>query len=298
MSIEKMLIVGSGIMGAGIAQTAIQSGFEVWLYDTDGQALEKARAGITARIEQKAAKGKITKKEADACIALLHITGTIDSASACQLVIEAIWENTEAKQSVYEQLERVYGSDIVIASNTSSLSISALAGKLKNPGRFIGMHFFSPVPVMRLLEITRGLGTADETYKTALVVGEKLGKVTITAADMPGFIVNRILDPMVNEAVFLFSEGIGSVESIDNGMKFACNHPMGPLELADLMGIDILLAVMESLYRESGDSKYRPAPLLKRMVSAGCLGKKRGKGFYLYDPDGKQTGVNPVFGAK
>jgi 3-hydroxybutyryl-CoA dehydrogenase len=298
MNIESIFIVGSGIMGTGIAQTAIQAGYTVWIYDINMQVLEKARNDIVSRITQKVTKGKISQDEANACIKRLDITEKLDVVAGCQLVIEAVYENLDVKQAVYEKLETVCNEDIIIASNTSSLSISALSGRLKNPGKFIGMHFFAPVPVMNLLEITKGLATSDETYQTIVKVGEKLGKITITATDMPGFIINRILDPMINEAVFLLSEGIGSVDSIDNGMKFGCNHPMGPLELADLMGIDILLAVIESLYREFGDSKYRPAPLLKRMVSAGYLGKKCGKGFYLYDSEGKQMGISPAFNKK
>jgi 3-hydroxybutyryl-CoA dehydrogenase len=298
MSIESIFIVGSGVMGAGIAQTAIQAGYTVLICDTNVQALEKARDGIVSRIEQKVIKGKLPQDAASACIKRLDISKKLDTAANCQLVVEAVYEDIEIKQSVYKKLETVCNQNTIIGSNTSSLSISALSGRLENPERFIGMHFFAPVPVMRLLEITRGLSTSDKTYQTVLEVGEKLGKITTTATDMPGFIVNRILDPMVNEAVFLLSEGIGSIESIDNGMKYGCNHPMGPLELADLMGIDILLAVMESLYRELGDSKYRPAPLLKRMVSAGYLGKKCGKGFYFYDSEGKQTGINSAFNIK
>jgi 3-hydroxybutyryl-CoA dehydrogenase len=285
-------------MGSGIAQTAIQAGFEVWLNDTSAGALEKARSSIASRIEQKAAKGKMSPEDARTCINRLHITEALDPARNTALVIEAVYENMDAKSAIFKKLEEVCGDKTILASNTSSLSITALASNLKKPERFIGMHFFSPVPVMRLLEITRGLRTADETCRTALEVGKKLGKVTIIAKDMPGFVVNRILDPMVNAAVRLFDEGIGTVESIDNGMKYACNHPMGPLELADLMGIDILYAVMETLHAELGDPQYSPAPLLKKMIKAGYVGKKAGAGFYLYDAAGNQTGINPVFRSK
>jgi 3-hydroxybutyryl-CoA dehydrogenase len=295
MNVKSVFIVGSGTMGAGIAQVGIQSGVEVWLNDSDLTALEKARASITDRLEQKAAKGKMSKDEEAACVNRLHTTAKLDPAKGCEIIIEAVYENLDAKVDVFQKLEQICGAETVFASNTSSLSITAIAGRLKQPGRLIGMHFFSPPPVMKLLEITRGLQTSDEAYQAALLMGEKFEKVVITAKDTPGFIVNRILDPMVNSAVQMLDEGIGTVDSIDKAMKFACNHPMGPLELADLMGIEILYAVMESLFTELGNPQYHPAPLLKQMIRAGYLGKKSGAGFYLYDGEGRKQEINPVF---
>jgi 3-hydroxybutyryl-CoA dehydrogenase len=295
MNVKSVFVAGSGIMGSGIAQVGIQSGFEVWLNDSNPAALKNAGTNITNRLEQKIAKGKLSRDEGAACINRLHLSESVDPAKNCYLVIEAVYEDQDTKTAIFQELERICGSETVFASNTSSLSITALAGKLRRPERFIGMHFFSPPPVMRLLEITRGLQTSDETYRIALKTGEEFDKVVISAKDTPGFIVNRILDPMVNSAVQMLDEGIGTVDSIDNAMKFACNHPMGPLELADLMGIEILYTVMESLYTELGSPQYHPAPLLKKMIHGGCLGKKSGAGFYLYDNEGKKQEINPVF---
>lgn len=294
VEINRIFVVGSGLMGSGIAQTAIQSGYHVALNDTDPKMLERAVAGIESRLERRVKKGSMTPEEKVQCMARLSVEPDIAGCSSAQLVIEAIYENFEAKKAIFEQLSTMCSTDTVLATNTSSLSVTALAASVSCPERFIGMHFFSPVPVMKLLEVICGLRTSKETLEQVRKVGDRLGKVLIVSKDMPGFIVNRMLDPMVNEAIQIVDEGIGSVEDVDNGMKYGCNHPMGPLELCDMTGIDILLAVMEVLHTQLGESKYRPAPLLRKMVEAGFCGKKSGAGFYLYDEQGNKLGPNPV----
>lgn len=291
--IEKILVVGAGAMGSGIAQTAAQSGYEVWLTDVSADNVERALNQIRGRLQRSISKGRMEAAEMDAVLSHLHAAKDYAPAAECDMVIEAIYENVDAKQQVYREIDLICPENVIIASNTSSISLTLLAGKVKRPENFIGMHFFNPVPVMKLLEITCGICTSAETLAAAQAVGQKMNKVTIVSKDMPGFIVNRMLDPMLNEAIQVVDEGIGNVLDVDNGMKFGCNHPMGPLELADMAGLDVLLAVMEVLYAELGDSKYRPAPLLKKMVRAGLLGQKTGRGFYIYQDSGKTP--NPVF---
>jgi len=297
MEIKHIFVIGSGLMGSGIAQVALQSGFQVTLNDTSAAALDRAVAGIAGRLDRKVAKGSMTQAQRDDCLARLTPVSDLSRCADAQVIIEAIYENFEAKTQVLAAVDKLCAPDAIIASNTSSMSLTALGAVVSNPERFIGMHFFSPVPAMKLLEIITGLRTSKETLETARALGKQLGKVMIVSKDMPGFIVNRMLDPMINEAVQIVDEGIGSVEDVDAGMKFGCNHPMGPLELADMAGVDILLAVMEVLYKELGDSKYRPAPLLRKMVRAGFCGKKAGAGFYLYDEKGERIGPNPVLPA-
>jgi 3-hydroxybutyryl-CoA dehydrogenase len=289
MEIKKIFVVGGGFMGAGIAQTAICSGYEVALNDVSMEILGRSRAGIDKMLTKNVSKGKMTQEAKDAAMNRLKLADSLNAAADADLVIEAVIEKTEMKKAVFAQLSGICREDAILATNTSSISIAEIASVVKNPSRFLGMHFFSPVPLMKLLEIVKGIATASETIETAQAVGKQLGKVCIVAKDSPAFIVNRMLDPMINEAIGLLEAGIGSVEDIDVGMKNGLNHPMGPLELIDMAGIDIELAVMEVLYKESGDPKYRPVPLLRNMVRMGWLGRKTGKGFYVYNADGSRT---------
>jgi len=292
MAIQKIFVVGAGLMGSGIAQNAITSGYTVILNDQRQEALERARAGIEKALNRDVEKGRMTREDCDAALARLSIDASLNGARNVDLVIEAIYENLEAKQAVFEGLEKVCPAHTIFASNTSSISLTALAAATKRPERVVGMHFFSPVPKMRLCEVIFGLLTAQDVLDQIKEVGEKMGKTLILSDDKPGFIVNRALLPMLNEAIVIVGSFIGTVEDVDNGMKLGCNHPMGPLELADMIGLDILLNVMIVLDKEYG-AKYHPSLLLRKMVRAGYLGRKSGAGFYLYE-DGKKMGVNPV----
>ena len=292
MSVEKIFVVGAGLMGSGIAQNAICSGYTVILNDQRMETLERAKASIERSMNRDVEKGHMTREACDAALARLSIDATIQGASDADLVIEAIFENFEAKRDVFEQLEETCPPHTIFASNTSSISLTALGAVTKRPSRVVGMHFFSPVPKMRLCEVVFGLLTEQDVLDQIKEVGERMGKTLILSDDKPGFIVNRALLPMLNEACVIVGLNIGSVEDVDNGMKLGCNHPMGPLELADMIGLDILLNVMNVLDKEIG-AKYHPSLTLQKMVTAGFLGRKSGAGFYIYE-NGKKVGVNPV----
>lgn len=289
MTVQKIFVVGGGFMGAGIAQTAVTAGFDVTISDVTEELVARARSGIDKMLTKNVAKGRMTQEDKDAAMARLTGSVSLAAAADADLVIEAVAECVDIKKDIFSRLSDLCGPETILASNTSSISIAELASTVKDPSRFLGMHFFSPVPLMKLLEIVRAVASSDVAVETARAVGARLGKVCIVAKDRPAFIVNRMLDPMINEAIGLLEAGIGSVEDIDTGMKCGLNHPMGPLELIDMAGIDIELAVMEVLYRETGDPKYRPATLLRDMVRMGWLGRKSGKGFYIYGVDGTRV---------
>ena len=292
MAIQNIFVVGAGLMGSGIAQNAITSGFDVTLNDKQQAAVERAQMNIQKSLEREVSKGRMTQEAMDQALTHLTVDSGMKGAKKSDLAIEAIYENLEAKQAVFTELEDLCPAKTIFASNTSSISLTALASATKRPSRVVGMHFFSPVPKMKLCEVIFGLLTEQEVLDDIKEVGERLGKTMILADDKPGFIVNRALLPMLNEACVVVGSFIGSVEDMDNGMKLGCNHPMGPLELADMVGLDILLNVMTVLSHEYGE-KYHPSLLLRKMVTAGFLGRKSGAGFYIYE-DGKKVGVNPV----
>ena len=292
MDIQTIFVVGAGLMGSGIAQTTAVSGYHVIINDKSEAALARSVAGIEKALDHDVAKGRMTQEERDAALARLKVDSTMESAKDAQLVIEAIYEDLKAKQAVFQELEEICPPETIFASNTSSISLTALAAATKRPSRVVGMHFFSPVPKMRLCEVIFGMLTAQDVLNSIKQVGEKMGKTMILADDKPGFIVNRALLPMLNEACVIVGSYIGTVEDVDNGMKLGCNHPMGPLELADMIGLDILLNVMRVLSQEYGE-KYHPSLLLRKMVTAGFLGRKSGAGFYVYE-NGQKVGVNPA----
>jgi 3-hydroxybutyryl-CoA dehydrogenase len=280
--IETVGIIGAGTMGNGIAQICAAAGLPVVMVDISDAAVARGLATVTGSLDRLVKKEKMSDADRNAAIA--RITGTTDRArlSTCDLVIEAATENEELKLKILKEVCPILRPQALIATNTSSISITKLATATDRPDRFIGMHFFNPVPVMALLELIRGLQTSDDTHAKADAFAKRVGKVAITARNSPGFAVNRILCPMINEAVFALQEGIATAEEIDAGMKLGCNHPIGPLALADLIGLDTMLSVMEVFYTGFNDPKYRPAPLLKEMVDAGHLGRKSGRGFYDY----------------
>ena len=283
MNLNLIAVLGGGQMGSGIAQVFAQSGFKTVIYDLAAGALDKSKAGITKNLDRAVSKGKMTAEDRDATLGRLTWTSNLADLTESDLVVEAIIEKLETKLQTWKQLDELCRPTTIFASNTSSLPITQLAGGVSHPERFIGMHFMNPVPVMQLVEIIRGYMTSDEVYQTIFDLSKTLGKVPVTVEDSPGFISNRILMPMINEAIFCLYEGIATKEDIDTVMKLGMNHPMGPLTLADFIGLDTCLFIMEVLYRDFADSKYRPCPLLRKMVQAGQLGRKTGAGFYTYD---------------
>ena len=276
-------------MGSGIVENVAVKGLAVTAYDISQDQLDKSIAGIRKNLEKSVSKGKLSEDEKEAAIGRISCTTDISQCAEADAIIEAVAENKDIKVSIMKELEKYAKDDAIIASNTSSISITALGNIFKNPARFVGMHFFSPVPKMPLMEIVRGYQTGDDALAKAKELGEFMGKSCILAHDEPGFIVNRMLIPMLNEACILVERKIGTIEEIDRGVKLGLHHPMGPLELMDMIGIDVELAVMEVLHEEIGDPKYRPAVSLRRMVDSGFLGKKTGVGFYIYHEDGTKT---------
>jgi 3-hydroxybutyryl-CoA dehydrogenase len=288
MSIERVFVIGAGLMGHGIAQVSAAAGKQVTLSDRTAELAEKGKARIGANLARQVDKGKLEQSAADELLARVSTAEGTDAAAGHDIVIEAVFEDEGVKRDTWEALTRTADADAIFATNTSSISITALATATDRPERFIGLHFFSPVPVMGLIEIIRGLETDDATYDAARGFAEDVGKTVIESKDMPGFLVNRMLGPFINEAVFALMESTGTAEDIDTGAKLGLNHPMGPLELSDFIGNDVMLNVMDVLHRGFGDPKFRAAPLLRQMVTAGHLGRKTGRCFYRYDERGNR----------
>jgi 3-hydroxybutyryl-CoA dehydrogenase len=279
-------VVGAGTMGAGIAQVAAQAGYDVVLVDLAETWLDRGLATITGNLDRQVEKGRLADTDRDAILARIEGSVKLSHLSGCDLVIEAVTESFATKADVFREVADVTAPGTIIASNTSSISISALAATVPDPGRVAGMHFFNPVPVLTLVEVVRGLQTSDQTIATIRDIAVRMGKSPVEAKDAPGFVANRILMPMINEAVSCLDEGVATAGDIDTVLKLGAAHPMGPLALADLIGIDVCLSIMEVLHHDFGDDKYRPAPLLRRMVAAGRLGRKSGRGFHDYAKEG------------
>ena len=289
MSIKQIFVAGAGLMGAGIAQTAITCGYEVTLREVDEALVNRGVENIKKRLESLVNKGKLESGKRDQALARLHPTTSLEAAGRADFVIEAITENFEAKRDLFKRLDGIGRPDVILASNTSSIPITRMAAVTKRPDRFIGMHFFNPVPVMPLVELTRGRDTSDGTVATTLELSKSLGKTPITSLDYPGFIVNRMLVPFVNEAIRALMEGLGTREDIDQGARLGLHHPMGPLELADFVGLDTHLYICDVLYEGLHDARFAAPPLLRQLVDAGHYGRKSGRGFYRYAADGSRV---------
>ncbi|HVA79040.1 MAG TPA: 3-hydroxybutyryl-CoA dehydrogenase [Candidatus Binataceae bacterium] len=289
MAVSTVGVIGAGQMGAGIAQVTAQAGINVVMHDVTPELTQRGVDSITRNLDRMIARGRFKPEERDRVMARVATSARLEDLAAVDFVIEAVIENEDAKIALFQRLDKICPPEVIFASNTSSISITKMGARTSRADRMIGMHFMNPVPAMKLVEIIRGLATSDETYQATRMLADRVGKTTMTAQDFPGFIVNRVLLPMINEAIYTLYEGVGGVTDIDTAMKLGTNQPMGPLELADLIGLDTCLAIMEVMHRVLGDDKYRPCPLLKKYVDAGYLGRKAGRGFYKYDAQG-----NPV----
>lgn len=281
--VKNVMVIGAGQMGAGIAQVFAAAGYQVFLQDIDAAQLEKGMAGIEQRLAREVDKGRLNDEERRAALARLRTTETLEAAREADLVVEAVVENMAVKADIFKQLDALAPAHAILASNTSSLPITEIAAVTRRPDKVIGMHFMNPVPVMKLVEVIRGLATSDDTFATVRQTAEALGKTAVEVNDFPGFVSNRVLMPMINEAIYCVYEGVAEPAAIDEVMKLGMNHPMGPLTLADFIGLDTCLSIMEVLHEGFGDDKYRPCPLLRKYVKAGWLGRKSGRGFYVYD---------------
>jgi 3-hydroxybutyryl-CoA dehydrogenase len=282
MSVSTIGVIGAGVMGSGIAQVAAVKGIDVILLDLNETAVKSGIDAVESRLNRVVTKGNMTVPEKEAAVRRIKGTTAYDALKPADVIIEAATEDYDLKKKIFKQVGALVGADSIVASNTSSVSITKLASSMSHPQRFVGLHFFNPVPVMSLVEIVRGLETSDATHDAAAALVAQLGKSPVTVKSAPGFVVNRILLPMINEAFFVLAEGYASAEDIDKGMKLGCNHPIGPLALADMIGLDVLLSVMQILHDEFGDSKYRPSPLLRELVAAGHLGRKSRRGVFSY----------------
>lgn len=279
---EQIFVIGAGTMGLDIAQTFAQAGYKAVVRDVNNEILARANERLQGGLKKRVARGKLAQQEADALLSRISFTTELAPAKEAALVIEAIVERAEIKKSVFQELDGICPDGTIFASNTSSISITDIASATKRPDRFIGMHFFNPATVMKLVEVIRGVGTSEETFAAVERLARAIGKEPVEVQEGPGFVVNRILVPMINEAIGLYAEGIASAEGIDAAMRLGCNHPMGPLELGDLIGLDVVLSIMDTLFEETHDVKYRAHPLLRKYVRGGLLGRKAGRGFYEY----------------